>query len=184
MIHKVLNFLAFQVAWFANVLGAAHGVPWAGPALTLVWLAAHVAALRGDAAPELRLVLAGAALGWMADSTLVLAGLVAFPSTAQLGGPSPVWMVALWASFAATFRHALGWLRERFLLGAAFGAVGGPAAYLAGEALGAIALSGGAAVLAVSVQYALATPALLAMVRFVESGRGATCEAAVPEVRQ
>jgi hypothetical protein len=109
-------------------------------------------------------------LGWLADSGLALAGLIAFPESTRLGGPSPLWMVALWAAFASTLRHSLGWLRGRWSLGVALGAIGGPLAYLGGEALGAITVTGTAGVAAVAVQYALATPLLLAVVRHAERG--------------
>lgn len=161
---RLLNFAGFQLCWFANVLAAAHGLPWAGPLLTLAWLGAHVALLRDDAPCDARVILAGAAFGWLADSALVLAGLIAFPEPARLGAPTTIWMVALWAGFAATLRHALGWLRGRWLAGAVLGALGGPLAYLAGESLGAIVLSGHAAFAAVALQYALATPLLLLVV--------------------
>ncbi len=173
MTHPLVNFIAFQACWFANVLGAAHGVPWTGPLVTAAWLAVHLGALRAQAPLEARVLIAAAVLGWLADSGLVMAGLVAFPEAARLGGPSPVWMVALWVVFASTLRHSLGWLRGRWLLGAALGAVGGPLAYLGGEALGAIAVAGTAGVAAVAVQYALATPLLLAVVHHAEQARGA-----------
>jgi hypothetical protein len=168
--HPLANFAAFQACWFANVLGAAHGLPWAGPLVTAGWLAVHLAGLRGEAAVELRVLVAAALLGWLADSGLVLAGLVTFPETTRLGGPSPVWMVALWAAFAATLRHSLGWLRGRLASGALLGAAGGPLAYLAGQSLGAITLTGEAGIAAVAVQYALATPLLLALVVRAERG--------------
>ena len=118
-------------------------------------------------------------LGWLADSCLVLTGLIAFPAYTHLGGPSPVWMVALWVAFAATLRHSLGWLRGRWLLGAVLGAIGGPLAYLSGQALGAVALHGEAGVLAVAVQFALATPLLLTAVRHAERGLGNAVTASI-----
>ncbi|MFT5447918.1 MAG: hypothetical protein ACI9DC_003097 [Gammaproteobacteria bacterium] len=166
--RNLLNFSAFQCCWFANVIGAANGVPWLGPLVTSLWLAVHIASLRGVAMPgdiafEARVLLAAIAIGWAADSALTLAGLISFPDITRLGGPSPLWMVALWACFAATLRHSLGWLRARWLLGAVLGAVAGPLAYLGGEALGAISLISEFSIAAVSVQYAIATPILLAI---------------------
>ena len=139
--RSLLNFAAFQVCWFSNVLGAAQGLPWLGPIVTATWMAAHLLNLprhraRREIAIEARLLVAAAALGWLADSTLVLSGLIAFPDVARFGGPSPLWMVALWVCFAATLRHSLSCLQGRWLCGAALGATGGPLAYLGGEALG------------------------------------------------
>lgn len=182
MSRVLLNFAGFQVCWFATVIGAARGAPWLGPVVTVAWLIAHFAGLRAGVWLEARVILVAALLGWIADSTLVLANLIFFPEPTRLGGPSPVWMVALWAGFAATLRHALGWLRGRWLLGAALGAVGGPLAYLGGEALGAVSLAGSAAVIAVAVQYAVATPLLLGVVQHLERTASATCGDAPPSV--
>ncbi|MGI9334295.1 MAG: DUF2878 domain-containing protein [Gammaproteobacteria bacterium] len=183
MSGNLLNFMAFQLCWFANVLGAAQAMPWAGPVVTFAWLAAHFTALRGEARTEAWAIATAVTIGWLADSTLVLADLIAFPEQAQMGGPSPAWMVALWAGFAATLRHALGWLRGRWLLGAALGAAGGPLAYASGEALGALSLSGPAGLTAVAVQYALATPLLLAVVHVSERATATACCSAPPCIR-
>lgn len=164
----LFNFVAFQGCWFANVLGAANATPWLGPVATGVWMIVHFVRLDGPAATEARVLISAVLLGWAADSTLVLSGLLAFPPFAQLGQPSPVWMVALWVCFAATLRHSLGWLRGRWLVGAALGAVGGPLAYLGGESLGALILNGNLAIAAVSLQFALATPILMAVVKLAE----------------
>jgi hypothetical protein len=71
-------------------------------------------------------------------------------------------MVALWAGFAATLGFALRWLRGRYVLAAALGAVFGPGAYLGGEALGAVSIAPWPfGPVAVGVEWALAMPALL-----------------------
>jgi hypothetical protein len=166
--QNLLNVAAFQACWFASVLGAAAGLPWVGPVVLLTWIIVHLRALRPAATIELRVLVAAAILGWFADSAMVLAGLISFPESAQLGGPSPLWMVGLWVGFAATLRHSMGWLRGRWRLGAALGGIGGALSYSGGQALGAISLEGSIGVLAVAVQYAVATPLLLAAVHCSE----------------
>ena len=174
------NFVAFQINWFANILGAANGVPWLGPLVTTLWMVAHFASFRGpnrrsEVRTEGSVIVFAAALGWLADSALVLAGLLQFPEYTRLGQPSPLWMMALWIGFAATLRHCLGWLRGRWLLGAVLGAIGGPLAYAGGAAFGVIELAGNSAFAAVSLQYALATPMLLGVIWLRQS--------TVPETR-
>jgi hypothetical protein len=39
---KIINFIAFQAAWFAAVLGAAHGMPWLGVVAVLLALGLHL----------------------------------------------------------------------------------------------------------------------------------------------
>lgn len=182
------NFVAFQVNWFANILGAANGVPWLGPLVTALWMVAHFASFRGpnrrcEIRTEGSVIVCAATLGWLADSALVLAGLLQFPEYTRLGQPSPLWMVALWIGFAATLRHCLSWLRGRWLLSAALGAVGGPLAYAGGAAFGVIELAGNSAFAAVSLQYALATPMLLGVIWLTQRAVPATHKGSPTEVR-
>jgi hypothetical protein len=52
----------------------------------------------------------------------------------------PLWMLALWAQFATTFRYSLRGIISRPALAGVFGVIGAPLAFLAGERLGALAL--------------------------------------------
>ena len=39
----IANVLGFQAVWFASVIGAANGLPWAGPLAVVIYAAAHFA---------------------------------------------------------------------------------------------------------------------------------------------
>jgi hypothetical protein len=69
----------------------------------------------------------------------------------------------LWANFAGTLHLCLDWLRGRYRLAAALGAIGGPIAYYGGQYLGAIQLGENAAVslAVIAVEWALAVPGLV-----------------------
>lgn len=170
--RAIANFAGFQVTWLACVGGAGYGYPLLGPLAAVLWLALHLASLgrnsrdsRGRAAErasEIKLLAAAATAGYVLDSTLALGGAIAFPDHAGPAVPTTPWMVALWAAFAATLRHSLDWTRRRYPLGAVAGAVFGPLAYVAGEALGAITLAAPPlGWLAVAAEWALAMPLLL-----------------------
>ncbi len=164
-----VNLVAVQIGWFASVLGAAYGMPYLGPIFVSVWLAMHIAATRSSAGVELKVLLAAGGLGYFLDSMLVLGGFMSFPSYAQLGAPSTLWMVALWLGFAATLRHSLGWLRGRFLLGALLGAIVGPFAYWSGSKLGAVVLTDTVpSLIAVGVEWLIAMPVILAAIYRLE----------------
>jgi hypothetical protein len=134
---RLLNFVAYQLAWFACVLGAAHHLASAGAAFAIAVTAVHLA-LRREAS-ELRLVACAAAIGFLVDSVLVRAHFVEFAST-SLDGWAPFWMVSLWMAFATTLNHSLRWLTSRPWVATLSGAIGGPLAYLAGAKLGAMTL--------------------------------------------
>ncbi len=135
MKFTLYNFAAYQVAWFAVLLGAARGIAWAGAALALLVAVVHLA-LRRDPR-ELRVMGLAAAIGVLIDSTLALSGQVRFAS-AWPGELAPYWMLSLWIVFATTLNHSLRWLMVRPVAAAIGGALGGPLAYLAGERLGAL----------------------------------------------
>ena len=104
-------------------------------------------------------VAAAGALGYGADSALVLGGWLDFPEHARLGWLTALWMVGLWVGFAATLRHSFRLVLGRPLVAALLGASGGPFSYFAGERLGALSLGEGA-LFAVSVEWLFALPVL------------------------
>ena len=157
------NFLAFQIGWFACVLGGAHDLPWVGTGIALVIVAWH---LTRAARPkqELLLVLSAAAIGALFDTLLVWLGGFTCSSGTLIAGTAPHWMVALWMLFATTLNLSLAWLKRRLFVAALFGAIGGPLAYLGGEKLGALNFaSPTAGLIALAIGWALLTP-LLAMI--------------------
>lgn len=112
------------------------------------------------------MVLAAAALGFVAESLLLANGLMRYSAPWPTDVLAPAWMVALWAAFGTTIETTRRLLGARPLSKSALlGAVFGPLAYLAGERLGALVFPGGAwpSVLAVAVIWALALPALVAL---------------------
>jgi hypothetical protein len=156
----VLHLIAWQVAWFATVVGAAHGLPWLGPVSLLPVLAL---AWRGG---NHRAWIYAAALGLVVDGALVVAG--AFRPAAPLG-PVTLWMPCLWIALASALGLSLRWMVAllpalRLAVAAVFGAIGGASAYAGGFALGALTpgdLDRVPALLAIAGAWALAMPVLI-----------------------
>ena len=157
----VLNFLLFQLSWFASVYSAAIALPLVGPVCTLCWMSVHLHFAGERRHAELQLITLAALLGYLLDSFQVFAGTIHFPAQTQLGSPSPLWMVALWINLAATLNYSMKWLRGRFVLAAVLGAISGPMAYFAGSKLGAIELQGEVSILMIALQWSLAMPLLM-----------------------
>ena len=160
MIATLLNLIGFKLGWTACVLGAARGVPWLGPVVVAVVAGVNWSA-RGRRRGELVLFLCSAAIGYAADSAVVLAGLMSFEAPAQLGGPASLWMAAMWVNLAATLNASMRWLSGRYLIAAVLGAVAGPLAYVAGARLGAVQLAGTEALLVVGLEWMLCMPLLV-----------------------
>jgi hypothetical protein len=131
------NLLAFQLGWFACVLGAARGRPWAGTCVALLLVGAHLWRTPRRAA-EWRLIATAALLGAVGDTLLARSGWLRYAAGALLPATAPLWIIALWMLFATTLRHSLAWLQRRPLVSAACGALGGPLAYFGGARLGAL----------------------------------------------
>ena len=131
------NIVAYQIAWFAVIIGAAQGFAWAGAATALLVVAVHLT-LRRDWF-DLKLIVFAACIGMLVDSTLAMTGQVKFEA-AWPKGIAPFWMLCLWMAFATTLNHSLRWLTTRPVAAALAGAAGGPLAYFAGAKLGALTL--------------------------------------------
>ncbi len=134
----LVNFLFYQVAWLACVIGAAKGLPLIGVVVALSVVAQHLA-LSPNAGRELKLVLLTGLLGGAWETWLVTQGWVRYAG-AELSWLPPLWIIALWLAFATTFNVSLRWLQPRPLLAALLGLAGGPLAWYAGARLGALEL--------------------------------------------
>lgn len=153
----LILFVLFQSAWFANVLGGAHGLPWIGPLATaglIAW-----AAWQYDGRRAIFRAGYGVVVGLVLDGALLGLDFVAFPQHA--GAFLPLWMLALWAGFAAVLPHMVPWLAGRRGLAVLFGFLGGPGAYWTAEQFDAVALAGAwEGLLAVGVAWAVAMAVL------------------------
>jgi hypothetical protein len=136
-VTQLLNYLLYQIGWFACVLGAAWLRPWSGTVLALLLLAVHLG-LATDRRRQLLIMGAAAGVGLLVDSTLLAFGVFAFHSGLVVEWLPPVWMSVLWIQFATTLNYCLRWLSGRYVTSAVLGLMGAPLAFLGGEKLGAI----------------------------------------------
>ena len=163
--RQLATLAVFESAWFACILGAAHGVPLWGSAAVAAAIAWHVA-ISARPATELALAAALGVLGLLAESLMVALGHVAYPSGQPVPWLAPYWMVALWGEFAIALNVTLRWLRRRLWLAALLGAVGGPLSFMGGVRLGgARFLDEPAALVAIACLWAVAMPLAMALAR-------------------
>jgi hypothetical protein len=156
-----VNLIAYQCAWLACVLGAAHQQPAIALAVSLAVLLLH---LSTASAPRLELALIGVAVavGALFESGLVAGGWVRVNDALLVGSSTPLLMVVLWAVFATTLNVALRPLRGRHVLIALLAAIGAPLAYLGGSRLGALEIPDAVpALLVISAGWAVMLPLLM-----------------------
>lgn len=124
----LINVLIYQAVWFLAILKANQGA-----LIGLVLLTLHLASSRCRMA-DLKMMGFLLFLGLLVDGTLHQIGFFSFTPS---GFPIPFWLMIIWVGLAITPHHSLEWMKQRLLLAAFFGALGGPAAYWAGARMGA-----------------------------------------------
>jgi len=134
--HRAVNFILFQIGWFACVFGAARGLVWAGPLAASIVLAIHFWRLRERRGERILLVVV-AVFGTLLDTAMSNYGVIRYEATA-VSWLCPPWIIAIWLLFAATLNHSFSWLSGRLLLAFFLGAIGGPMSYAAGGRMGAL----------------------------------------------
>ncbi len=161
-LSKIINIVIYQVGWFSCVLGAALGFSLSGAIGAVALLIIHLL-LADKRAAEVQLMLAACLLGVVVDSLQQAAGLFTFKADPRWPLWLPLWVFVIWAQFATMFRFALHWLAGRYLLGALFGAIGGPLAYWGGIRMGAATFGDNPqlALMVLAIIWALVMPLLL-----------------------
>lgn len=137
MNRVLINFLLFQVGWFACVLGAAKGFPLLGPAAVTVAVVIHLSFAHQPRSESLLLLNAGM-LGAVFDTLLVQSGNLIYVNGMLWPGTAPIWIVSMWVLFATTLNVSMKWLRGRYGVAMVLGLVGGPLSYLGGAELGGL----------------------------------------------
>jgi hypothetical protein len=157
----LFNVAGFNAVWFSSVLGAAHGMPWLGPAMFAPFCL--ITLLRGGkAGADLSAMAVCSITGLLLDSSYLWTGLVSYASPWPSVHVLPVWLLVMWLNFALTMNHSLGWLGSRPWLAAAFGSFGGATSYFAGARLGALNFeaSPALAISVIAVAWGIALPLL------------------------
>lgn len=175
------NIIAFQIGWFACVLGAARGLEAWGIGVAAIVIILHLLTASKPRV-ELALVVLAAAIGLAWETLLVAMGWIDYPGSRWVIGLTPAWMVTLWMVFATTLNVSLAWLKARPLLAAALGAMSGPAAYYGGARLGALVLAEPVhALAALAIGWATLTPILLLAARRLDGITRGESSSSLPE---
>ena len=134
---KVINFVLFQAGWFSCVLLGTTDYHFLGPLLVAFIVMYHLKTLPNPL-NEMRLLALAFAIGIIWENLLTVSGLLIYPQGQIMSIYAPIWIIAMWPLLTITLNLSLRWLKNRHLLAALFGGIGGPMAFLAGERLGAV----------------------------------------------
>jgi hypothetical protein len=161
--RKIINFVLFQIGWFACVLSGAAQQPLIGVAIAAVIILWHLwNATRPS--KEMNLLLIAMLVGMLWDSLLVWQAWLNYPAGILVPHTAPYWIIIMWALFASTLNVSLRWLKDHLLLAVILGAVAGPLAYYGGARLGAVDfVQPISAVIALAIGWAVFTPLLVVL---------------------
>ncbi len=166
-----INIIAYQCVWTIAVCSASRGHGW--PAWPAFVLFASWQLTRADGGrPDLLLMPVVAVAGACMDSLMAGSGLIAYADPIPSAHLAPLWIMAIWLSFALTLRHTFRFLHGRPWLAALLGGVGGPLAYWsAGRGWGTVEFPRGAlwALLVLALMWAVALPAMLALAQYLHT---------------
>lgn len=156
----IANALAYQAVWFSAIMWA---TPGAAVGCVIILILFSISKRRGD---DLRMTGFLIFLGSLVDGSLQQIGFFTFTTP---GFPIPFWLLVIWAGLAMTINQSLAWLKDRLLLAAIFGGVGGPAAYWAGTRMGAALFNWSltSSLLLLAVIWSLVFPAIMLFSRRV-----------------
>lgn len=161
----IINFVLFQAAWFACVLGAANDMPWLGVIATVFVIAWHLNQAK-EAKPEAILLIITLVIGAMFDQLMLNLNLIHYQSHGWSDALVPAWILALWTGFVTALNVSLRWMQGKWLVAILFGAIGGPLAYMGAARLGAVTLNVyPQSYLALSIGWAILTPVLLMLAK-------------------
>ena len=129
------NLIGYQIVWFCAVIGAGRGLWWPGVIAAAIFVVLHLALARQDRsgrATDFKLSAVAILIGILLDGTIATSELGRYAANTMTlpSGGAPLWILAMWASFALTLRHSMTFLLRRPMVALVFGAVGGPLAYL------------------------------------------------------
>ena len=159
--QKIVNFVLFQIGWFACVIGAGKQMPWLGVIVVLAVITWHLSQA-SQPKLELILLLVAVIIGGIYDQLMQSSSLLVYQSHGWSESIVPAWILALWAVFVTTLNVSLRWMRGKWLVAILFGAIGGPLAYIGAEKLGAVTLGNLPwSYVALSVGWAILTPLLI-----------------------
>ncbi len=156
----IANALAYQAVWFSAIL-------WATPGAAVGCVIIGILFMTSDRkSDDLRMMGFLMFLGLLVDGTLQQVGFFIFKSP---GLPIPFWLLVIWIGLAMTIHHSLAWLKNKLLLAALFGGLGGPAAYWAGTRMGAASFNWSlpASLLVLAIIWAFVFPTIMIFSRKV-----------------
>ena len=144
--NVAINYFGFSIVWFCCIYSGAQGEIALALIPTLIFLYLHFMIVADHLKEEIQLIFIAIIMGVIVDSSFSFFEVVSYkPSITSIPYPedlAPIWILCMWAGFAAQINHVMKRLRGKYLLIGFYGLLA-PLAYMGGEAIDAATISDG-----------------------------------------
>tara|TARA_X000000368_G_scaffold366100_1_gene312701 strand:- start:1019 stop:1564 length:546 start_codon:yes stop_codon:yes gene_type:complete len=144
--NVAINYFGFSIVWFCCIYSGAQGEKALALIPTLIFLCLHFMIVTNHLKEEIQLILIAILMGIIVDSSFSFFGVVEYngniKSIPYLEHLAPIWILCMWAGFAAQINHVMSRLRGKYLLIGFYGMLA-PLAYMAGETIKAASIADG-----------------------------------------
>ena len=144
--NVAINYFGFSIVWFCCIYSGAQGEIALALIPTLIFLYLHFMIVTNHLKEEIQLILIAILMGIIVDSSFSFFGVVEYngniKSISYLEHLAPIWILCMWAGFAAQINHVMNRLRGKYFLIGFYGLLA-PLAYMAGETIKAASIADG-----------------------------------------
>jgi hypothetical protein len=141
--NVAINYFGFSIVWICCVYSGAQGVIALALIPTIIFLYLHFMIVADHLKEEIQLILIAILMGIVVDSSFSAFGVVSYNGNiASIPHLAPVWILCMWAGFAAQINHAMNRLRGKYMLIGFYGLLA-PLAYMGGEKINAAFIADG-----------------------------------------
>ena len=141
--NVAINYFGFSIVWICCIYSGAQGIMALALLPTIVFLYLHFMIVSHHLKEEMQLIFIAIVMGIVVDSSFSFFGVVSYNGKiTSFPHLSPIWIICMWAGFAAQINHAMNRLRGKYLLIGFYGLLA-PLAYMGAEKINAAAIADG-----------------------------------------
>ena len=141
--NVAINYFGFSIVWLCCIYSGAQGEIALALIPTLIFLYLHFMIVTDHLKEEIQLIFIAIFMGIIVDSSFSFFGIVSYNGNiTSIPHLAPIWILCMWAGFAAQINHVMNRLRGKYLLIGFYGLLA-PLAYMAGEKINAASIADG-----------------------------------------
>ena len=141
--NVAINYFGFSIVWICCVYSGAQGEIALALIPTIIFLYLHFMIVTDHLKEEIQLISIAILMGVIVDSSFSFFDIISYNGNiTSISHLAPIWILCMWAGFAAQINHAMNRLRGKYLLIGFYGLLA-PLAYMGGETINAVLITDG-----------------------------------------